>query len=328
MKKLLSLFLIISILYFLCGCSAKEAIASDKQEYIVSSLGFDNSDGRIKMLIEAIVVNTDDLSEEKTSKIISGEGSNVNEAFAAIISQITQPLSLGHNAVTVIGRKINFLQLEEIFEFLRDNKQINIATMLVATDNAEKLLSCDAVSSVAVGFDVMSMIEVTEEKKGTVFKNRFYEAEALNTKPMKTIYMPYVSEKNGKFLLTGLAVYSDNNFLKILKNEEIPLFCIATDSMARGEIVLEGKKIEIKYSKVTYSFSFADEKLYIELNVRLKSRGSIETLKKQTKTILEQDDIFGIGNILSRKNPEIFDKIKKDYAYYYKNADIRVNLHE
>ena len=61
MKKLLSICICVLLILPLCGCSAKEAIASDKQEYIVSSLGFDSKNSRIKMILEVIIINSDDL---------------------------------------------------------------------------------------------------------------------------------------------------------------------------------------------------------------------------------------------------------------------------
>ncbi len=321
MKKILCLLLIFAP-FLLCGCSARETIASDKQEYIVAALGFDGVGSEIKMMIEAIVVNTDELSEEKESRLISGTGATVYEAYSEIISKITQPLSLGHNAVTVIGEGITSEQLREIFSFYRENNQINVATMPVYTKNAAKLLSSEAISSVAVGFDIMSMIEVTEEQKGTLFKNRLYEIEALNTKPLKTFWMPYFSVNEDAFFLDGLAVFKDYEKVEKLENEELSAFCLVIDSLTRGE----DNKTKIDYCKVTYDFVF-DKRLKITVNAHIKGK-NIDALKKKTEEILKNNDIFGLGNIIAQKKPEIWDRINAEYSYYYKNAEIKVNIYE
>ncbi|MBQ6847510.1 MAG: hypothetical protein IJO62_01155 [Clostridia bacterium] len=321
MKKFLSFLLAFAFLP-LCGCSAKEVVTSDKQEYIVSSLGFDSVGGNTKMMIEAIVVNTDDLSEEKQSRLIFGTGETVGEAYSEIVSKITQPLSLGHNAVTVIGGGIVLSQLKDIFAFCRKNTEINVATMLVYTDNAEKLLSCRAVSSVAVGFDIMSMIEVTEEQKGTLFNNRFYEAEALNTNPIKTFWMPRLTVKDDAFFVDGLAVFKNYEMIKALKNGELSAFCLVRDSLTRG---VDNGMI-INYSKVSYDFSY-NKSLEITINAHIKGE-NIGTLKTKTEKILENEDIFGIGNIIAQKEPKIWEKIEENYDDYYKKAEIKVNIYE
>lgn len=324
MKRFAILFCAVLTFLALSGCSAKEAIASDKQEYIVSSIGFDNSNGNIKMIIEAIVVNTDDLKEEKESRIIASEGENPDEAYSNIISKITQPLSLGHNAVTVIGESVTPEQLDLIFEFLKETSQINIATMLIFSESAEELLSVKAISSVAVGYDIMSMIEVSEEKRGTVFKNRLYEAVALNNKPMKTFWIPYIGLEKEEISIKGLAVFKENKVIRFLNNEQAMAFSLITDSLTRGEIVVSGKKIRTQYCKVTYDFD--TEK--IEVNVRLKAEGDKEIIKNETKKLLQNEDIFGIGNIIYQKKPKLWGKIKNDYAQYYKKAEKTVNIYE
>lgn len=325
MKKLTLIVLTVIMVSLLSGCSAKEAIASDKQEYIVSSLGFDNEGGKIKMLIEAIVVNTDDLSEDKESRMITGVGINTDEAYSEITSKITQPLSLGHNAITVIGNKITEKQLQNIFEFCENEPQINIATMLIFTRNAEKLLSSEPISSVAVGYDVMSMIEVAEEKMGTIFKNRLYEVRALNNKPMKTFWVPNITAEDEKMILSGLAVFQNNRVTKILNNQEAVVLSFITDSLTRGETVIEGEKIKTDYCKVAYDFSF-EEKLNITVNVNIKAKGDTELLKSKAEEMLRNEDIFGLGNVIYQKKPKLWEKIKENYTEYYENAERRVNF--
>ncbi len=327
MKRLLGILLILCIMCLTCGCSVREAISSDKQEYIVASLGFDGEKGKIKMLIEAIVVNTDDLKEDKQSVIFSGVGKNVNEAYSQIISQMTQPLSLGHNGITAIGSEVTASQLKDILSFCLNENQLNIATMLISADNAEELLSCKAVSSVAIGYDIMSMIEVSEESLGTVFKNRLYETEALRKKPACTFYMPYIGAEDEKAVLKGLAVFKNDTPARLLNSEEIPIFCLVTDSITSGEFTLEGKKIKTEYSSVAYDFDF-NERLTVNINIRFKGSGDIDALKFHIQNMLNRENVFVFQNVISQKKPELWDKIKTDYDSFYNNAEKRVNIYE
>ena len=325
MKKLLCLCLVLNFL-FLCGCSVKEAITSDKQEYIVSALGFDGENGSVKITVEAIVVNNDDLTD-KSARLFVGEGKTVVEAYEKIVFSATQPLSLGHSAVAIIGADLSPKELEDVFSFLKSQEKINISIMLCAADSGFEVLGCKPVSSVAVGYDVMSMIEVNEEKKGTLFKNRFYEVLALKSKPQASFQLPFLKVENGEISVSGISVFGRNLGVERVANEETPLFCLARDSLSRGEFILNGENIKVDYSSVTYDFYFKDN-LQINLNVHLKAKGNKILLRQKTESFLKGYDICGIGNIISQKEPEMWEKIKDDYKKIYKNADIRVNIYE
>lgn len=327
MKKLLSLVLVVLNIVLLCGCSVKETIASDKQEYIVSALGFDSEGEKIKMTIEAIVINSDDLKEDKENKLFSGVGETVEEAMGDIISQVTQPLSLGHSAVAVMGSELDPTQTEKVFSFLNDNGKINIAIMMIYTKSAFELLSVKPLSSVAVGYDIMSMLEVSEEEKGTAFNNRLYEANSLKFEEMKTYYLPFVGIEDEKPLVKGLGVFKDNRQVRVLENKEIPLFCLARDSFTKGEFTLESKKYKVDYSAVTYDFKLK-ENLEINLSLRLKAEGNKEILKAETENFLKGYDVCALGNVIRQKEPKIWSKIKDNYEDFYKRADIKVNIYE
>lgn len=327
MKKLLSLVLVVLNIVLLCGCSVKETIASDKQEYIVSALGFDSEGEKIKMTIEAIVINSDDLKEDKENKLFSGVGETVEEAMGDIISQVTQPLSLGHSAVAVMGSGLKPAQTEKIISFLNDNGKINIAIMMIYTKSAFELLSVKPLSSVAVGYDIMSMLEVSEEEKGTAFNNRLYEVNSLRLEEMKTYYLPFIDTEDEKLLVKGLGVFKENRLVEILENNEIPFFCLARDSFTKGEFTLENEKFKVDYSAVTYDFKLK-ENLEINLNLRLKAEGNKEILKAETENFLKGYDVCALGNVIRQKEPKIWDKIKDNYEDFYKGADIRVNIYE
>ena len=326
MKKLLC-FVVALNFVFLCGCSVKEAITSDKQEYIVSALGFDGEKGNVKITAEAIVINNDDLTEDKSAGLFSGEGKTVAEAFEKIVFSATQPLSLGHSAVMIIGRELSSAHLEDVFSFLESQEKINISIILCAADSAFEVLTSKPISSVAVGYDIMSMVEVNEERRGTLFKNRFYEVLSLKSKPQGTFQLPFLKVKKGEISVSGISVFKGNLPTERIENQEIPLFCLARDSLSRGEFVLNGEVFKVDYSSVTYNFSLK-ENLEITLNIHLKTKGDKNLLKRKTESFLRGYDICSLGNIISQKEPEIWEKIKGNYNEIYKNANIRVNIYE
>lgn len=332
MKKVLGLILCVSVLFFLCGCSAMEAISSDKQEYIVASLGFDKQEGNYAMFMEAIVVNTEDMNAGKQNTVLEGIGGSIDEAYSQIISKITQPLSLGHNAVTVIGKSVDAEMFKEILNYCSENKKLNIGSMLIFTESAEKLLASKPISSVAVGYDLMSMLEVWEEETGQSIENRLYEVKSKTRKPFNVFSLPYIEVKGAEFSFDGLTVFEDYGEICPLSTEGAGLYFLVTDRVSRGEFVTEGKKTTIKFSKTTYDFSL-EENLVIRVNMRLKLTGGSSFLKKKTEEFIKQQktlgrDIFGFSNIIEKQNPKLWRKIKNNYTEYFKNSKIEVRVNE
>ena len=316
MKKVLGLILCVCVLFFLCGCSAMEAISSDKQEYIVASLGFDKQESNYAMFMEAIVVNTEDMNAGKQNTVLEGIGGSIEEAYSQIISKITQPLSLGHNAVTVIGKSVDAEMFKEILNYCSENKELNIGSMLIFTQSAEKLLASKPISSVAVGYDLMSMLEVWEEETGQSIENRLYEVKSKTRKPFNVFSLPYIEVKGAEFSFDGLTVFEDYGEICPLSTEKAGLYFLVTDRVSRGEFVTEGKKTTIKFSKTTYDFSL-EENLVIRVNMRLKLTGGSSFLKKKTEEFIKQQktlgrDIFGFSNIIEKQNPKLWRKIKNN----------------
>lgn len=205
MIKFFKILTVAMLLFFLCGCSAKEAVAADRQEYIVSALGFDKENGKINMILEVLVVNSEDLKLEKENKVISGKADTVEGAFTDLKQKITQPLMFSHCAAVVIGKNVEQGTLKEVFDFCYKTDEINLAAMFVYSENAEKLLSQKPVSSVSVGYDIMSMTEIANKK----IKNRFYEIEAVRNDSFKTFAIPVIKLSDKWFEFEGKIFFKD-----------------------------------------------------------------------------------------------------------------------
>ena len=214
MKKAFAILILLVFTVFLCGCSTKSAVVYNRGEYIVSAIGFDNDFNDVRMTVEAIVINSDNPQSPEKSKIFLGSGTDTKQAFFELSKKITQPLMFSHTGVVVMGENLSQKQINDIFRFCYEKDEINLAAMFVSTNNAEELLSCKAVSSVAVGYDIMNMIQVMGEKTNFKFKNRFYEVEANRNESSKTVSLPYFTVSDGGMIFEGLNVYEQDLLIK------------------------------------------------------------------------------------------------------------------
>ncbi len=181
MKKIL----IFLLLFSLCGC------AKAKSEYLVSSSGFDYKNGQFEVFVEAVVSNSE--TEEQSLKLIKGCGETVEKAMAEIKKQCTQRLLLSHCAVILVSEDIQSDKLDEIYEFVLNNEDITLSVVFAKTENIEKLFSQKPVSTVSVGYDILSLIESNNKK----LKTRYFEIMAQN----KKVRLPeIVATKEGYYL--------------------------------------------------------------------------------------------------------------------------------
>ena len=187
MKKAL-LLLILPV--FLCGCDAN---SKNNSEYLISALGFDSINGEYSLCAEAITVNTEE--PEQSTLLITGRGASLKEAFEMIFRQSTQDVSLSHCGTLIIGESITDSQFNEICSYVYKNK-IVLSCQLVKSENAQSLLSCDKVSSVAVGYDIMGLLEHSGGLADREIHNRLFEILSSAEKGEKPD-LPFIAV-NGK----------------------------------------------------------------------------------------------------------------------------------
>lgn len=176
MKKALFIGLIFSI--FLCGCSGQGSVMRERPEYTISSLGFESENGRITVLMEAVVINSEDTEAEKKLLLLEGSGKTVKEGAENAEKQAVQPVNLSHCGVIVLGKGITEAKLTEICEYCYNRDEINLSAFFIAAQSAKELLSQKPVASIAMGYDIMSRLESLKERSGREYKNRFYQIEA------------------------------------------------------------------------------------------------------------------------------------------------------
>lgn len=185
MKKILLIF---TLLISLCGCRQTGG------EYIISSIGFDNKDGLLNTCFEAVVINSE--TTESQIKLIEGKGKTVTDGIEKIKKQITQKLLLSHCGVLVMGENLTESQINEIYEFCFNERDITLSARVVKTENAKKLLQKKAISSISVGYDILGLIE-QYSKKDKQIKNRYFEIMALE----RRVALPkIITTKEGYYL--------------------------------------------------------------------------------------------------------------------------------
>ncbi len=334
MKKAFLILLIICMLFSLSGCSIKETISSQKQEYIVSAIGFDSDDKQFDLTLEAIIINSENSDAERELRLLNGKGRTIAEAMTDAQKSASQPLLLSHCATVVIGDTVNRNQLSEITDFCRSNDGLALSVMLVSSKNAKSLLECKALSSVAMGYDIMSMTEQLSDRTGIAFKNRLYEIKSAYERKIKVFALPRFEVNEQEYFYNGISVYNDGKQLTKLNHQDTAIYSVMTDTLKKGKILIDGKEISVESSYTVCNFK-AGSRLNTVLTLDLRLVGNDnqdkELIKQQVETLFKYStelsaDIFGFGNILYHKQKTAWDTFKENYPKHYKNSALTVVL--
>lgn len=198
MKKLL-IFLMILSLFSFCGCSNS---VNKMGAYSVAAIGFENDEKGFSLYVEAVVVNSENSDAPIKKLLFSGQGKTLEKAYEQATVKSAKPFSLGHCAVLVLSSDINEKAIEEIFDFCLGKRDITVSVSVVKSENVKKILSLDSFSSVAIGYDMVSILQTQYSERKIAFSNRLYEVQPRKSEyVLKTI--PEFSDYNGLIQLKG-----------------------------------------------------------------------------------------------------------------------------
>ncbi len=205
MKKILLKVIALSAMLTLCGCTA---IASESHSYLIASMGFDKQGDVITATVEAVAINSEDDTGKKRI-LLSGQGSTPKEAMQKAESKATQPFNLSHCGVIVLGKGLNDSDFEGVCDYLYDTDEITFSVYMLAAVNARRLLKAEPVSSVAAGYDLMSIINKESKKNNRKFRNSLYEVVAEKNRKDGRVELPFFTLDEEYRVLDGLAVYKN-----------------------------------------------------------------------------------------------------------------------
>ncbi len=160
MRKLLILLLCPLLL---CGCKQRP------QEYLITAIGADYDGGLYTLYFEAVITNTE--KEGQKREVLTATGRTLLETIEQIEKQATLPLLTSHCGVVAVGKGITRTKLLGIMRYCKENRDIPLSVQFIKTDSPEKLLKTEPLSSISVGYDLVSMMRKNDE----TLKNRLFE---------------------------------------------------------------------------------------------------------------------------------------------------------
>lgn len=225
-KKILSAFVISSILLsVLTACKGTREIEST---YIISALGFDQNGENLSLYAEAVVVSTEISNDDATVKIFNSSGQTVESAVFNLGSVMTKTAAFDHCGVIIIGDSIHENTLEEIYDFAKENININLGIEFIATASAEALLNSDATSALTVGYALMGLQKRSAKEHGINYKNKLYEINDSRYNNNSVYLMPYAVIENEIPKLYGAQLFYNCKKAERLNLNEMTVYSTLT----------------------------------------------------------------------------------------------------
>lgn len=345
MKKILSYFFSAFLLLSLCSCSDYVDI---EDRLIVSTIGLDKSPEGVKMTFE--YVNPKSGSEGSTnSKIISGTGHNFYAALENLSSLVTKPLFFSHCGALVFGDNLNKKDIESAFDFCAKSSEVTLLIRIIAAENAYELLSAPDDSVPVKGYEIMSLLDTTENTIPIANASSFINIANCRLEENHVYAIPYISLKkeNDRYAIKiiGTKIYEDDIEKFRLNEEEAELFEICDGRISRAEIILsdEGKTVaaSIGSNKVNITPHFLNGNLQLDFTITQTTEedSDYSFIKEQYKSIIEKRslalikasqekavDIFSVRELLRKNHQKIYKSVNLNYKNYYKSAKINLKF--
>ena len=324
MKKIVIINCVAALALTLCGCNFLKPVKAASAEYIVTSMAFCEQRGEIQTFIEAIVVNTENTETSKLRKIFEGSGKTAEAAVEDAAHSLTQGLLFGHMAAIVFEESLSPQNFYGALQYCYSIEEITLSALCFSSDDAKSLIESEPLSSVAVGYDILSVLEQRQDEYGTNFKNKLYQVLSLSKETLQTVALPSFSAEDS-LDFRGLSVYSSGKAVALLENEQMSCYFVACDLQDKGKIFIDGTLYEIE-SCSTRRF-FEEGRLRISINLKGDSL-PLERIQKYIEETFNDSkkagyDVFGLMNTFYKQESDSeYDTLLKKY----KNTSFKVVL--
>lgn len=359
MVRMLSKFLILSILLLLTGCWDYKDI---NERSIALSVGLDSIDGQVQFTGEIAKLTSptgsdNERAESRDIYTMLAFGKDFEEARIHYDSIIPHPVFLGATQIVVFSENYAKQGIEPYLN--RINKIYDYRKTLIPVVSKvppRQLFGFKQEKSTSVGFLIEDIVNNLNDKKMTVYSNF---GQILSTIELDGVgyLMPYIGIQNNNIGYLGLAVMKDSKLVGIVDYEDTDglIYALAdkpilTESLfsadneenkisLRTSVKNRRVKTEYKNGKVIFNMDLlvAGEVRYqyflspitnqqhrhLEKMVSKKLTTDITKIFERSQKEFKCD-IFQFAKNFRAEHPEIYKELNWEEAYI--NADLNINV--
>ncbi|MDD2180877.1 MAG: Ger(x)C family spore germination protein [Bacilli bacterium] len=248
--------------------------------------------------------------------------------------------------------------------FIRDGEIRETTIVLISKEeSAAELLKTKGVTQNIISFKIMDIISDSKAInlyiKGIELYNVINILKGQGVELVLPVFKKVISNENEVVRLDGMATFKDDKLDGFLSFEEVKYFLFGIDEIGSGILTFstEGEDnhnvtIEIKKSNTKIDYVKEDTKIKYTLKIevegflsefnhqeKLLNSKKIEELEKiaakNLKSRIEKVisdiqkegsyDILRLGNLIYRKDPKLWNELKKDWNNNFSTLDIKID---
>lgn len=240
-----------------------------------------------------------------------------------------------------------------------------IHLLIAQGDSAKKLFEAKPISADFVSQEICDIIEEDNDVTSYTFARTIYKTfDILNKEGVELALPVFTTVQNGQetaVISNGGGVFKKDKLIGLISYEEAHYSLFVIDEVNGGVLTADLNNdggnnrddiaLEILKCDTKRSFSFDGERIKVKIHVKIKAastevpkyvnlnqKESIVKLQKAAESRLEQNikqtvkaiqskglDIFGFGSMVYQKDKRLWEKLGKDWADYFKNAEVEVS---
>lgn len=365
MRRIISFILIILFCTLLSGCWNYKGL-DDIDIVTGLAVDKDQSTGMYQITIEILDTQTSGKEGEISAKYIYAEGETIFDAIRNSKRRLINKLYGGNMQTLIISKEIVEKEGVSIIieELLRDGEPRETMSVVISQeDTAKAILLTDGLDSNIISHEIHEMVKEDNKVTASTINTQLYQAYNSIKGEGKALVLPAVHLINNidKKVVegNGIALFKNDYLQGFLSPRDTMYYLFIVDKIKNGVISFpienseESVSMEIKGSKTDTKVSFNQNTLYIDVSVRVElnimevksqldilnsyERDKLEALTEEYleeritelfKKVQSQNkiDIFGLGDLLYKKDPDLWRKLEVNWDELFQDASIEVKV--
>lgn len=366
MRKRLLCILGILFCAFLCGGCWNYQGLDDLDIVTGAAVDRDTSNGNYHLTFEIVDMSTPTEGGQIVAKYVEAEGPTIFDAIRNAKRKLINRLYGGNMQTLIISKQVAEDDgISGIFEeILRDGEFRETMSIVISReDTARELLFTDGIDSKIISYEIHEMLEEDNKTTASTTNTLLYDAYSAIKGHGTALNLPAMSivTNNTQRVMesAGIALFRKDRLIGFMPVEDTKYDLFLMNKIKGGALSFaldqsdENIALEIKKSKTKLKVTVEDGQLLVEakINIKLnvteaKSQLDLsevkqrEALEKYTEKYLEthitdlfkkaqtqyQTDIFSLGNIVYRQDPDLWRSLKDQWDTIFQNATIEVTV--
>ena len=313
------IILLILSVFLLSGCFDYKEL---NDMSIVSSIGIDYNKGKYNVYLEITKSSKDGSSTEIETSLLTGESSNITDAFNNAKNKSDKLVYMEHVELLVLSKNIGDKGISEVLDYIIRDTTINNNYFMVICDNPNEMLSKK--------IDNKSASEVILNTMNYYLENTTLEdvdivaSHIINAK--EDIALPYVYWEDENIGFEEIAYFNGDKIAGYINNKMysfLKLDSLNTNfNYENNTINISKKKIDYEISDKVININIKAHGIIKEINdnVDLENSNSYKLIEKEINNVIKKETINFLENTLNN-NSDLLGLKNLYYKKYKKNIN-------